>query len=260
MSVGKKLGIGLGVVGGLVVLAVIAFFAIPAFLGLESEGPPGLVVGDRAEASITAVLERGQEPDPDAVVAVDEPVEVATTVELDSIEGVWGIAGDSVAGYRVFKDFVGASEFEAVGRTSQVFGDLTIEDTSVTEASFSVDIASVISDDDRRDREFRGPVLDALSFPFAIFNLTSPIDLGAVPESGVEVTVDATGELTLRGVTNEVVFPLTARLVGEEVQVAGSIDVVFADYNIEPPRTPVIIVRDEGMIEFSLFFEMETTT
>ena len=50
-------------------------------------------------------------------------------------------------------------------------------------------------------------------------------------------------------------FALTARLVGDEVQVAGSIDVVFADYNIEPPFTPTIVVRDEGIIEFSLFFE-----
>ena len=54
-------------------------------------------------------------------------------------------------------------------------------------------------------------------------------------------------------------MPLTARLVNGEVQVAGSIDIVFADYDIEPPTTPVIIVRDEGIIEFSLFFEMVST-
>ena len=59
-----------------------------------------------------------------------------------------------------------------------------------------------------------------------------------------------------QGQTREVEFPLTARLVGTEVQVAGSIDVVFADYGIEPPFTPTIDVRDEGIIEFSLFFEL----
>ena len=65
-----------------------------------------------------------------------------------------------------------------------------------------------------------------------------------------------TGELTLKGVAQEVEFPLTARLVGDQVQVAGSIDVVFEDFGITPPSTPVIVVRDEGVIEFSLFFEM----
>lgn len=247
--------IALVVLGLVAVVLVGGFFALPVFLGLESDSPSGLVIGDRAEESIAAVLERGEE-----TIATEpvEAVEVATTVELETVEGVWEIADDSVAGYRVFKDFVGASEFEAVGRTSSVFGDLTIEGTAVSEASFAVGIASIISDDDRRDREFRGPVLNAEIFPFANFNLTSPIDLGEVPQDGVAVTVDATGELTLKGVTNEVVFPLSARLVNGEVQVAGTIDVVFADYDIEPPNTPVIVVRDEGVIEFSLFFEMST--
>lgn len=245
----------IGALGLVVAVLVIRFFALPAFLGLESDSPPDLVVGDRASASIAAVLERGQEPTGETEVEAEQ-VEVATPIQLDSIDGPWAIAGDSVAGYRVFKDFVGASEFEAVGRTSSVFGDLAIEGTTVAEAFFSVDIATVLSDDDRRDAQFRGPVLSADIYPFANFTLTSPIELSATATEGGEVTVDVTGELRLRGVTNEVEFPLTARLVGDEVQVAGSIDVVFADYGITPPSTPVIVVRDEGVIEFSLFFEM----
>lgn len=245
----RRLFIG---VAFLLALPIVAFFAIPVLLGLESEGPPRLVVGDRADESITAVLERGLD-EPSEVVA--EQVEVAVVAEIETIEGRWLIAGDSVAGYRVFKDFVGASEFEAVGRTSSVFGGLTIEGTSVTQADFNVDIASVTSDDDRRDQQFRGPILNASIFPFATFNLVSEIDLGGVPSNGEEVNVDVLGELTLRGQTREVEFPLTARLIGDEVQVAGSIDVVFADFGIDPPFTPTIVVRDEGIIEFSLFFE-----
>lgn len=232
------------------------FFALPSFLGLEGDIVDELAIGDRADESITAVLERGQESTAPEEV---EAVEVASIIEIETIDGVWTIAGDSVAGYRVFKDFVGASEFEAVGRTRTILGGLTIEGTTLTEASFDVDIASIVSDDERRDAQFRGPILNSGLFPFANFTLTSPIDLGAAPQDAGEVTVDVTGELTLKGVTNEVELPLTARLVNGEVQVAGSIDIVFADYDIEPPTTPVIIVRDEGIIEFSLFFEMVST-
>lgn len=237
----------------LVGLAIVGFFAVPAFLGFETEGPVELSIGDRATESIALIF---AEPGDDrAAVAVG--TEEIVTSELESVEGVWRIAGDSVAGYRVFKDFVGASEFEAVGRTSTIFGELEIEGTSVTSAQFSVDVASIRSDDEGRDASFRGPVLNAALFPFANFTLTSPIDLGDVPQNGEEVTVDVTGEVSLKGVTNEVDFPLTARLVGDEVQVAGSIDVVFSDYDIEPPSTPVIVVRDTGVIEFSLFFEQD---
>lgn len=59
----------------------------------------------------------------------------------------------------------------------------------------------------------------------------------------------------LKGATQEVDVTITARLVGDEVQVAGSIDVVFEDFGIDPPFTPTIVVADTGVIEFSLFFE-----
>ena len=245
-----------GVIGA---LAVVAFFAVPALLGFDSEGPPALVVGDRAEESLALVLGRtdGAQPD-DAIVEVSGEAtsgSTARTIRIETVDGAWVLTGDSVAGYRVFKDFVGASEFEAVGRTSLVTGDLTIEDGSVTGAEFRVNVASIESDDPRRDAQFRGPILTTDVFPFANFTITSPIELGDAAITGEEITVNATGELTLRGVTNEVTFPLTARLVGEEVQVAGSIDVVFEDFGIDPPFTPAITVRDSGIIEFSLFFE-----
>ena len=235
-------------------IAIVGFFALPAFLGLEAEGPVELSIGDRATEAIALIfVDPDDESDAVEVVAEEELVES----DLESVDGLWRIAGDSVAGYRVFKDFVGASEFEAVGRTSTVFGQLEIEGTSVTSGQFSVDIASIRSGEEGRDFAFRGEALNAALFPFANFDLTSPIDLGEVPQNGETVTVDVTGELTLKGVTNDVEFPLTARLFGNEVQVAGSIDVVFADYEIVPPRTPVIVVRDTGIIEFSLFFEQD---
>ncbi len=257
MSVRRKFAVA---TLGLVALAVAAFFAIPAFLGFEAEGPPRLVVGDRATEAITAVVERGAEnPIGTSSVSDVEPSDVVAVSELDSIGGRWVIAGDSVAGYRVFKEFIGVSEFEAVGRTSSIFGSLTISETTVTEAEFNVDIASVTSDDERRDRQFRGPILNAALYPFATFELLSEIDLGEVPSSGEEVTVDAEGELTLRGETQPVSVALTARLVGDVVQVAGSIDVLFSEFEIVPPSTPSIVVADEGIIEFSLFFEKATT-
>ncbi len=242
-------------------VAIVGFFALPAFLGFDAKGPVELTIGDRAAESIASIFE-----EPNTTTAQTNAVSEQDGAEAgdDSaaialVGGVWSIAGDSVAGYRVFKDFVGASEFEAVGRTSTIFGELEIEGTTVTRAQFSVDIASIRSDDEGRDQQFRGPILEAAAFPFANFTLTSPIDLGDEPKNGELVTVDVTGEITLKGVTRTVEFPLTARLVGDEVQVAGSIEVVFSNFDIEPPRTPVIVVRDTGVIEFSLFFEQNQT-
>ena len=238
-------------------LAAIGFFAIPAILGFDSVGPPGLAIGDRAEESIAEAVGREDGAQPAELTPGAEAIEVDEdgTIRIENADGAWVLVGDSVAGYRVFKDFVGLSEFEAVGRTSSITGDLNIDDDVVTDAEFQVNLATVTSDDPRRDAQFTGPILQTSIFAFATFNLTSPIDLNEAALAGEAVEVDATGDLTLKGVTQEVDVALTARLVGDEVQVSGSIDVVFEDFDIDPPFTPSIVVRDEGIIEFSLFFE-----
>jgi polyisoprenoid-binding protein YceI len=121
---------------------------------------------------------------------------------------------------------------EAVGRTSAVTGQLLITGTTLDSATFEVDLTSVSSDDDRRDNQFRTRIMDTSSFPTATFVLTEPVDLTSVPADLEEVTVSATGELTLRGVTNEVTFDLTARRNGEAIEVNGTIPITFADYEI----------------------------
>ena len=64
-----------------------------------------------------------------------------------------------------------------MGRTGDVTGDFTIEGTTVTEASFEVDLTTITTNESRRD----GRVQDALEtsrFPTATFTLTEPLDAG----------------------------------------------------------------------------------
>ena len=92
-------------------------------------------------------------------------------------------------------------------------------------------------------------------FPEASFALTEPIELGSDPADGLSVTTTATGELTLRGVTNPVTFEVTARQESGRVGVLGSIRVVFADYAIANPSFGGITTEDEGLLEFVLVLE-----
>lgn len=172
-----------------------------------------------------------------------------TPVEVD---GTWTIADGTEVGYRVTESFGGALESEAAGRTSAVTGTLSIEGTSVPEASFTADLTTVESDDPGRDRQFQGRIMSTDEFPDATFALTAPIELGAVPERGVEVSASATGELTLHGVTNDVTFDVQAKVVGDSIEVLGAIPVVFADYDIPNPSNPVVSTHDDGTLEFHL--------
>ena len=161
---------------------------------------------------------------------------------------------ESELGYRV-KEVLFGVDTEAVGRTNQITGSLMIDGTAVTDAEFTVDVASISSDESRRDGQFRGRIMSTDEFPTAVFTLTAPIELGTQPADGVEVATSATGELTLRGVTNPVTFDLTAKLENGKIGVLGNIPVVFADYSIANPSFGGVTTEDNGQLEFVLVFE-----
>lgn len=166
----------------------------------------------------------------------------------------WNVTDESELGYRV-KEILFGVDTEGVGRTNQIIGSLVIDETQVTEAEFVVDVASIESDESRRDNQFRGRIMSTDEFPEAIFTLTEPIEMGTEAIEGATVDATATGDLTLRGVTNPVTFELSAELRNDKIAVLGNIPVVFADYGIANPSTGGITTEDHGLLEFVLVFE-----
>jgi polyisoprenoid-binding protein YceI len=175
-----------------------------------------------------------------------------------SFDGTWVATSGSQAGYRVKEVLFGQST-EAVGRTSNVDGALTLNGATVESAAISIDLASVASDESRRDNQFRGRIMNVAQYPTATFTLKSPIDLGTLPADGATVTVPATGELTLHGTKKTVTINVTAKRSGGTVSVNGTIPVVFADYGIPSPSFGPASVEDHGEIEFLVTFTKSAT-
>jgi polyisoprenoid-binding protein YceI len=158
-------------------------------------------------------------------------------------------------GYRVQEELASVGAKTAFGRTPDVTGSLTIEGTEATEATFDADLTGLQSDDDRRDGQLANQGIQTAQFPTATFTLTEPIDFGEIPTDETAVAVDATGDLTLHGVTKSVTSPLEAKLVGDTIVVTGIYDITFADFGIEKPvSAAVLTIEDRGQMEFQLFF------
>jgi polyisoprenoid-binding protein YceI len=196
---------------------------------------------------------------PDALTLEASSTTVAVTTDIteapstSDVEGEWVATSESVVGYRV-KEILFGQSTEGVGRTNAVTGSLVIADSTVTSANFSVDMATLTSDSDRRDRQVSGRILDVASFPTATFELTEPIVLTPAALDGAELSVTAAGTLTLRGVTKQVSIPLVAKLVDGKVSVNGSLEIVFAEWSIPDPSISAIVVEDRGLLEFLLVF------
>ncbi len=177
----------------------------------------------------------------------------ATATAPASFDGTWVATTGSQAGYRVDEILFGQSVV-AVGRTSNVDGAITIKGATVESAAISIDLASVESDESRRDNQFRGRIMNVAQYPTATFTLKSPIDLGTLPADGATVTVPATGELTLHGTKKTATVNVTAKRSGGTIAVQGAIPVVFADYGIPSPSFGPAEVEDHGEIEFLVTF------
>jgi polyisoprenoid-binding protein YceI len=178
----------------------------------------------------------------------------ATTAASGSVAGTWSAGSGSVVGYRVNEVLVGQST-TAVGRSTSVTGHLAIAGTTATAASFTVQMATVHSDKSERDGQFDNRIMDVAKYPTGTFTLTSPIDLAPLPATGVIKSYTAHGKLTLHGTTRAVTFTLTAERKGANIEVAGDIPVLFADYNIANPSIGgFVTTQNHGLLEFLLVF------
>jgi polyisoprenoid-binding protein YceI len=238
--------------GGGVLLIVIAAIAGPFIYihFIQADPPPKLTfenIGANAGATTTAPASGATTADPPTTAAS------SGAASPGSIDGTWNVASGSQAGYRV-KEVLFGQNTDAVGRTSDVTGSLTIAGTSVTDGSFTVDLTTMKSDESQRDNQFQGRIMNTSQFPDATFKLTKPIDLGNLPADKTEVTYAATGELSLHGVTKQVEVSITARRNGANIEVSGSIPVKFSDYQINNPSTAAVTTQDNGVVEFLLVF------
>lgn len=226
------------VVGAIVAVVVLAVGGTYVYFNfIKEDAPPPLSVSDPDPGGGS-----GTEADPGSA----DPVSGA-------IAGPWKTGPGSQAGYRVQEILFGQSA-EAVGRTDAVSGTMTIDATTVTAVDVTVDMASVTSDAERRDNQFRGRIMQTSAYPTSTFVLTSPILLPAVPADSAPIQVQATGDLTLHGVTKSVQADLTARRNGTQIEVSGSIPITFSEYSIPDPSFGPAKVGDNGELELLLVF------
>jgi polyisoprenoid-binding protein YceI len=166
-----------------------------------------------------------------------------------SVDGTWHVASGSTVGYRVQEVLIG-QHTTAVGRSSTVSGSITIAGNAVTDGSFTVDMASVVSDQSERNASFDGRIMDVTRYPTATLELTSPIALGSVPAVGATSTYQAVGELTMHGTTKPVDFTVSAERTDTGIDVLADLPIQFSAWNIANPSIGgFVTTADDGTLE-----------
>lgn len=251
--------------GGVVAIAAIAvaIFLVWWFVIRDDAPPPVSLEGAVSSRQDEGTPETTATPSPAAATATTAPATATATATSEAaaepagVDGTWTLAEgeESFVGYRVEEELATIGYKEAVGRSPTIEATITIEGGRLTGVTVTADLRDLKSDDPRRDGAIRNQALESNAFPMATFELTEPL---AVPEglaAGDPISIEAEGALTLHGVTREVTIPLEAeQRDGGLLVVVGSLPIVFADYDIDQPRSPILVsIEDNGIMELQLF-------
>jgi polyisoprenoid-binding protein YceI len=229
-----------------IILAVVALGGWYVFIRDNSPPPPSLQTAAIAAAGTSAAggaSDASGESNTSASVAAD-------------LTGAWQLVdGPSFVGYRVQEELARIGATTAVGRTTAVTGALVFDGASITDVTIEADLSKLASDESFRDQALRRQALETGTYPTASFALTSPIELDGVPTEGETIAATAQGDLTLHGVTKAITIPLEGQLVNGQAIIVGSLEIEFADYDIDPPSAAsVVSVEDHGTLELQLVF------
>ncbi|MDQ3898886.1 MAG: YceI family protein [Actinomycetota bacterium] len=240
------------VLGAVVAVAVLIPVGTYVYIHfVEGDAPAPLTLDSAGSSGQTAP------PPPTATTAVGSSTTAPATTPTAGGQAAttYQPTSASVLGYRVKETLFGQSN-EAVGRTSNIRGSMTLNGATVSTVELTVDMRTVKSDQSQRDGQFNGRIMETSRYPTATFKLTQPLVLSNVPSDSTVVNAKATGDLTLHGVTKSVTFDLSAQRDGPNVvKVNGTIPVVFADYKISNPSGGPATTADNGVIEFLVVFE-----
>ncbi len=232
----------------LLLVAIVAIVVL-AF-GAGGYGLWYILIGPSSPAAVDAGV-----PAIPAGAAVAAPASLDGTWNVNTSLGSIADGSASFAGYRVQEQLVGVGGHTAVGRTPKVSGSMTLTGAVVGNVQVTADLTALVSDNPQRDNQLTHQAIETNSFPTATFDLTGPIDLGTLPADGTSVSVNATGALTLHGVTRTVTMSLQAVRQGGIIAVTGTLPIVFSDYSIQKPTGfSVLSIDDHGTMEVHLLF------
>lgn len=173
-----------------------------------------------------------------------------------SAEGDWKIIGGDASkntsvGF-TFNEVLPGSRRTTSASTHNVTGGMTVKGKNLEEATIVVDMATLNSDIEVRDVNVRNKILNVDQYPEAKFELTKPLDISSIPDSGKRVPIEIPGRLTIRGVSNDVTVPMQAARTDDLVLLSGNLKINREDYNVLSPEFVAAKIADEGELNLRI--------
>jgi polyisoprenoid-binding protein YceI len=167
------------------------------------------------------------------------------------------VPGESQLQYEVGEVFINQDNLfnVAVGITTQITGEIAGDRENPQDISFSTftaDISQFTSDSNRRDNALRNRFLESASFPEVFFNISQVDGLPETYQEGEVVSLQISGDLTVRDVTKPVTFDVVVMLEADTLSGEATTIILMSDYGFGPISIAGILnTEDEVKVTFS---------
>lgn len=225
--------------------------AIAEVATMETVVEPAVV--EPAEAVATATTETAAEPAVEAVATevIVEPTVAAAESEVETAGSLqlYEISQDSSqVRFELDEDLRGVRT-TVVGTTDQVAGQIAFDPADLATLQvgvIQVNARTLATDNDMRNRAIQNRILNTGSYEYITF---TPTAVEGLPESvavGETVSFTIVGDLTIRDVSQQVTFEVTATMVSAtELQGTAGTTIERGDYNLNIPSVPQVANVEE---------------
>ena len=218
-----------GVIGAVALAGAVWFFTQG-----NAEPTTDVTAPPIANDAATTIATGQQDPDVSTTARSEPNSGASDTFELTT---------DSSATFKIDEVLRGSPKtVEAV--SSVVVGQLRIDRADLANSEIGtilINARDFTSDSSLRDRAIRGPILDTDTFEFVEFVPTAIEGLSGSASVGAELTFTVSGDLTIRDVTQPVVFEVTATLTSDStIEGTASTVVERGPFELTIPSVPTV--------------------
>lgn len=184
--------------------------------------------------------------------AVEEPPE--TIPEADSSAGTvtLQIVQDESEARFELDEILKGSPKHVVGTTNQVAGEILInidDPSAVRVGTIQVNARTLSTDNSFRNRAIANSILETGTYEFITFTPTEIVGFPESPVLGETISFQIIGDLTVRDVTNEVVFDVTATPVSDSrLEASATATIMRGDYGLTIPSVAQVADVSEEVI------------
>ncbi len=242
-------------------LLLVLLFSVGCGLLRETEAPSGTIAAPTLVVEATEVAPTTVPAATDAPAATDVPaatVEPAATIAPSPTAEAAGVVlfeidqAQSEVRFMLDEELRGSPK-TVVGVTNQVAGQIAVDfaNPSATQlGAIVINARTFTTDNEFRNRAINNEILDTGAYEFITFTPAELIGLPASVNPDALITFQVRGDLTIRDITQSVVFDVTLAAGPNQLAGSGSAIINRADYDLNIPQVPSVAnVEEEVQLE-----------